>query len=342
MEYLNIKKDEKILIVAPHPDDECIGVGGLLSMYPNNCSVLVITDGCIGQGDQAEEVTRQIRRKEFVSEMEYLNIKEYSFLDITDGSLISHTDCLKNIDFSAFSKIFVTGRRDGHSDHMAAFASVVNAVEYQNINPQIFEYEVHSPLISPTHMLDISDYMEEKKMLIKHHMSQLKVFAYDNFAEVTAKYRAMQDRRNSGFIEVYKLVNNKTMDNNYELEVKLQKHIKFYQVLTNWMDKRNKGKYIYDFLAKKNIHSVAIYGFAELGKLVVDELVSSDDINVCYIMDKRVINNEKIRVIKPSENNPVVDAVIVTAINSYDIIRDELLSLGYKNIYSLGLIIDDM
>ena len=45
---LVIKETEKILIVAPHPDDESIGTGGLLSLYSNQCDVIVMTDGRYG------------------------------------------------------------------------------------------------------------------------------------------------------------------------------------------------------------------------------------------------------------------------------------------------------
>ena len=344
MEYLSIKENEKILIIAPHPDDECIGVGGLLLNYSDRCSVLVLTDGCIGQGNHTKEDTKQIRRKEFVAEMEYLNIKDYDFLDIMDGTLSSYTDCLYDKDLSVFSKIFVTGRGDGHPDHKAAFVSVIKAVEYQGIETQIYEYEVHSPIASPTHMIDISNSIENKKTLVRYHQSQIASFPYDELAEVNAKYRAMQDRRKTGYIEVYKLIENKdsVSDNNYDIEIKLQKHIRFYQLLTKWMEKRNSGSHISSYLTKKKIQSVAVYGYAELGRLTVNELLKSKTINVCYAMDKREFDKVGIRVLKPSSANPVVDAVIVTAINSYDDIKDELTSLGFMNVLSLSEVIDNM
>ena len=66
MQVFEVKENDKILVVAPHPDDECIG---LLVCYPNICKVLVLTDGRQGQGDMTPEKIRVIREKEFIKEM---------------------------------------------------------------------------------------------------------------------------------------------------------------------------------------------------------------------------------------------------------------------------------
>lgn len=46
---LSVSNQDKIVIIAPHPDDECIGTGGLLALYPTLCDVIVLTDGRQGQ-----------------------------------------------------------------------------------------------------------------------------------------------------------------------------------------------------------------------------------------------------------------------------------------------------
>jgi hypothetical protein len=68
-----ISKNDKILIVAPHSDDECIGAGGILCGYSDKCSVVVLTDGCQGQGGLLTSDYRQQRQEEFIGEMRYLD-----------------------------------------------------------------------------------------------------------------------------------------------------------------------------------------------------------------------------------------------------------------------------
>ena len=344
MDYLSIRKDDKILIIAPHPDDECIGVGGLMLKYPHQCSIWVLIDGCIGQGNQEAEKTKATRHREFADEMESLGINDYCFLDIPDGTLTAHTDCLEDRDISCFTKIFVTSESDGHPDHTAAFISMINAIKTQNVSAQIYEYEVHTHMSFPTHMLDISELMDRKKSLIRFHESQLSAFPYDEFAVLTAKYRAMQNRQKDGYYEVYRLLQNMegSLSNDcYETELKLQKQIRFYQLLTKWMNKRNKGRTISGFFEKEEVHSVAVYGYAELGRLTADELMMSENITVDYVIDKKEFpDSSRVKVLKPSMSNPQVGAVIVTAINSFEEIRKELTSLGYTRIISLDEVID--
>ena len=63
---INIKCDDKILIIAPHPDDECIGCGGLLSLYPEKCSVVVMTDGSQGNINVDPEQEAIIRKNQLL------------------------------------------------------------------------------------------------------------------------------------------------------------------------------------------------------------------------------------------------------------------------------------
>lgn len=68
MEPLYIKKTDKILIIAPHPDDECIGPEGLLLLFKKLCQIIVCTDGSIGQDEFSTDLCKHIRHEEFLNE----------------------------------------------------------------------------------------------------------------------------------------------------------------------------------------------------------------------------------------------------------------------------------
>lgn len=339
MQVLNIKEDDRILIIAPHPDDECIGPGGILALYPHLCKVVVLTDGRQGQGDVAPETEKEIRKREFVNEMREAGIAGYSMLDYEDGSLMQHTECLETVDLTLYTKIFVTGIHDGHPDHTAACISLRKALANQSVQEvEIYQYEVHSPLQQVSHMLDITNVMEKKMSFIRCHQSQLTGLAYDEMAKSLAKYRALQNRMGECYIETYAIMNlaESIDDNIIEMQKNLQKSVLFYWALTRWMDLKIGGGNIAEVLKRLEYRRIAVYGYAELGQLLCKELMDTN-IDVSYVMDKKVKDTKEMNlpIYFPQSDLPDVDAVVVTAIYYFDEVQKELLQMGYKKVVSL-------
>lgn len=350
MQTLTVKDSDRLLIIAPHPDDECIGTGGILASFPKQCTVFVLTDGRQGQGGEPQEREKEIRKQEFLAEMGALGIRDYRMLEYEDGTLMHHTDCLNHIPLSDYTKIFVTGVYDNHPDHTAACVSVYNALRAQRIrNMELYLYEVHSLMQEPSHMLDISDVMDKKLELIRFHKSQLTSLPYDRLSENMAKYRAIQNRQPERYLETYlfRRPEDRPGDRTIDLEEKLQKQILFYWVLTKWMDCRLKGGSIAAVLRKRGFSRIVIYGYAELGQLLCKEMLQ-EGVSVAYVLDKAAKTTESgsIPVYKPEavkssdQELQQIDAVIVTAVYYYEEIKKELTETGYHNVISMGTLLE--
>ena len=348
MDFLTIDEKDKILIVAPHPDDECIGPGGILALYHSQCSVIVLTDGREGQGDILPSQLKDVRRIEFEQEMNFIGLDDYRLLDYCDGTLLQHTDCLNHIDLSVYSKIFVTSDHDGHADHTAAYFSVLQAMEHQCLkNIELYLYEIHNPLAECSHMLDITSVIEKKCRMIQFHKSQLSVLAYDRLASCQAEYRALLNRMTGKYLEVYRKVNNSRFTTNFRtnkeclLENELQKMTMFYRLFTKWLTMDNSCNHVLEYLNKYRITSVAVYGYAEAGAILCQQLEHTD-VAIWYVMDKKekkVPSN--IKLYRPDKGLPKPNAVIVTAVFYYKDIYEDLINMGFKNIISLKDIIDE-
>ena len=344
---INITQSDRLVIIAPHPDDECIGAGGLLSLYSEICDVIVLTDGRQGQKNTACEAIKEIRKEEFINEMNYARVHSYRMLGYEDGALLQHTDCLQEIDFTPYTKIFIPWGDDNHPDHTAAYLSAIERIKQQHItNAEVYQYEVHVPFHDATHMLDITLCIENKVKLIQFHKSQVSSVDYDQIAKALGKYRACQCNLPEKYLEVYLQTDIAHCSLKQEIAVRektLQKYIQFYRVLLRWLKAVQEGTNIEEYLEVRGIKSVAIYGYADIGELLCNELLKSD-IKVAAILDKRDIQSPipDLQILKPSEGDRAVDAVVVTAVYYYDEICAELKALGYKNIISLQKIVEEL
>lgn len=203
MHTLNIEKNDRILIVAPHPDDECIGCGGLLCKYKSQCTVWALTDGRYG-GIYDDEVANAIQRKyEFEQEMRFLEETDYRMFGLEDGKLIENIDLISENDISVYTKIFVPNQLDNHPDHRAAYQMVERTVKKSGVPQNIYQYEVSTPLNICTDYIDISDVIWNKLQLISFHKSQMREFDYCEMARSLNKYRGILKRIRAGYIECY-------------------------------------------------------------------------------------------------------------------------------------------
>ncbi len=347
MEKFNVKNLDRILIIAPHPDDECIGVGGLLLKYAKQCDVWILTDGAAGKQDVSIDYIVNRRKSEFIAEMELLNIHNYRMFNIADGTLQNNLECLCKENLSCYTKIFVTNKNDIHLDHRAAYKAVKKALLFQKLNHiELYQYEITEPISYASHMLDISDVIDLKMDLISLHGSQMALFDYCCIAKSINSYRAATMQMRNSYVEVYLLsdILNEADDEYINLlQADIQKLRVMNRVYDMWIQAKSKEIGIVDYVDKHNYCSIAVYGLGILGRRLIQELKESH-IKITCVIDRKaqMINDFDINVIKPNKNIPIVDVIIVTAVYDYDNIKKQLKQYGYNNIISLETIVNEI
>lgn len=341
---IEINNKDLIAIIAPHPDDECIGVGGVMSLFANQCDIYVMTDGGQGQKNISPVEERKIRRKQFEKEMEYVQVRNYYWMGYEDGALLGNQSCMREIDFSVYTKIFIPWGNDNHPDHTATNIYAIEEIKKQKVkNVDVYEYEVHVPFHDVTHYIDITKVIKMKKKLIQFHEDQLKNVCFDEIAVSLAKYRACQENQKDKYYESFvKIDLNKQTDSNRYVnrEIQIQKFRLFYRTLLRWIGAKHDGKNIKDYIKKNNLRDIAIYGYGDMGKLLYNEL-AGQGIHINEILDKRKdkLQTDKVRIKLPKDGNRK-NTIIVTAIHDFEDVKGELKELGYLEIVSLQDIIE--
>lgn len=174
---IKFKESDRCLILAPHSDDESIGMAGTLAKYPKNFEVVCLTDGKKGFGkefDLSEEEKIQLRKDEFVRAASYVEPKEIKFMEIPDKTVILNFDKLAEIDLRNYDYIFIPNILDQHIDHKSVGIHLARMLKEKKHNKylKIGMFEVWSSLPLPNHYVDISDVVDTKRNMIQAHVSQ--------------------------------------------------------------------------------------------------------------------------------------------------------------------------
>ncbi|HET7436653.1 MAG TPA: PIG-L family deacetylase [Thermoanaerobaculia bacterium] len=202
-------RGERLLVLAPHPDDEVIGCGGLLAQHLQErraTRVVIATDG-------AEAGNAETRQRESRAALSLLGSPEILFLGHPDRQLGDEASAALREAIADFHPdlILVPSPIEIHPDHFALarlFCELVQRDETLSAElavARVAFYEVGQP-IRPNALVDISDVAETKYAAIAQHASQLALRDYVAYARGLNAYRAMTLPAEVKFAEAYYVV----------------------------------------------------------------------------------------------------------------------------------------
>lgn len=211
----------RVLVLAPHMDDEVFGCGGTLALgVRNGChiSVVYLTNG--GKGYDESKFTEEsynerrerearlveIRKNEAKHAAEIIGFNELMFLDFDDEALDIQADkvdkLVKILQRAKPQAVFLPFLNDPHPDHWMTNCLFIKAAIRAELmgNISCWGYEVWSPLFNNT-VVDITDVIKEKREAMKAYASQIADLDYPRVILGLNTYRSLMTRRGSGFAE---------------------------------------------------------------------------------------------------------------------------------------------
>lgn len=176
---------KKILLIAPHPDDEVIGCGGLLALYGSQIDVLCINSSGVFYPWEKNSAKRiaEGRIDEFYSVMKMIGVnrswiaKIWGNPPMFDGIGRNFNNYLTWPNYEEYDFICVPDVLDGHREHRylsnKLLPELLNITKVKE-NLKIAFYDVWSAMSAPNYYLDISDIVDKKKTYIDAYKSRKK------------------------------------------------------------------------------------------------------------------------------------------------------------------------
>lgn len=127
-----------------------------------------------------------------------------------------------------------------------------------------------------------------------------------------------------------------------EKQTYVDKHLAMFMTMNQWVKIKQEGKCIADYLKKKDINTIAIYGMSYMGQSLLAEL-SNSNIKVLYGIDKNAKDIYcDVDIYTVDMQLPQVDGVVVTSIYYYAEIEKRLRAKVEGPIFSLEEIVYEM
>lgn len=195
----------RVIVFAPHPDDEILGCGGTIAKKVNegyDIFIVFLTDGrnhflnVYGiTSDPTPDEYKIIRANEAKRALNSLGVDENNllFLNFEDGLLGKNKEVVqKNIirlmnDISPI-EIYFPRKGETHPDHHITNIIIQNAIKISNSNPIGYQYSIWPKfgrfnkiidmiLSRKCVHIDIVDFKYQKKLALEEYKSQVTIFS---------------------------------------------------------------------------------------------------------------------------------------------------------------------
>lgn len=187
----------RVLVIAPHADDETIGCGGtlrLLSLAGCTIRVLVVTDGAAGDPLHYVDDVVAVREAECRAAVAHLGVDSVGFLREPDGEVRNHRGLRARL-----AKEFLDHRPDWvmapapldyHRDHVMVSLAALQVWRRLGRRCRLFYYEVWAPL-PVTHVIDVGPALTAKQRALSEYALPLRYGNYRHATEGLMAYRGL-------------------------------------------------------------------------------------------------------------------------------------------------------
>lgn len=208
----------RVLVIAPHPDDETLGCGGTLLRHKDQgdeIAWIIVTDMKLSLGYSRKKIKeREQEITDVASLYEFSHVYRMGFptTRLNDGIL--------PVLVEKFSKIFKEYRPqviylpfpgDAHSDHRMTFEaaaacakwfrspSVEKVLSYETLSETNFNLNPAYPAFAPQVFVDISIYLDKKIKILENDASECGEFPFPR-SEKSIRSHAYARGSESGFM----------------------------------------------------------------------------------------------------------------------------------------------
>jgi len=188
----------RVVVLAPHMDDEVIGCGGTIARHVragSDVAVIFLTDGRHGGGaniPQADLVG--VRKAEARRAAQILGVRAVTFLDAEDTRLRSDHAVAGRLRVILERErpeiVYLPCFMDAHPDHRATTRVLLAATRGSALRFECRAYEVWTPLV-PNCLIRIDDTVHLKQQALSCYESQLAVMDYLHGSLGLNAFRAM-------------------------------------------------------------------------------------------------------------------------------------------------------
>jgi len=191
----------KVLVIAPHPDDETLGCGGtLLRLAQEGAEIAwLIVTGMYEDGGFTKE-SIEVREREIAKVSGLYRFSDVFRLNLPTRQLDTYPlaeviDKFSGV-FKSFSpeQVFMPHRRDVHTDHRTVFDAAAACSKWFRYNSvrRVLAYETLSeteftlegqPGFQPNLFVDITDFLDRKLEIMAVYQSEISEFPFPRSLE---------------------------------------------------------------------------------------------------------------------------------------------------------------